>query len=308
MTNLSVSGDHELPVSGRQRLMRAVLLTAALAATLYGVVSIDPGVGGRGNGGVALVCTVVATLGWLGLVADLGVRGHPTLLFTALTLLTVAGAVLTALRPNGPAFAFCGVGAFALAALPSIPQARALAVVAAAAVVGLVGGGLVVGQSPGAVLGTAAGLAAITLGGFNRRQFRIRLRQAERLGQQTLRTQQEQARAVALAERARAAREIHDVALAAYRAAQEALSNARKHAPDALVTVELDSRHDELVLTVTDRPPVTADRPAAPPTSLAGTSGGYGLTGLAERAELLGGALTAGPQGAGWALRLRMPT
>ncbi|MGH3632444.1 MAG: sensor histidine kinase, partial [Sciscionella sp.] len=93
-----------------------------------------------------------------------------------------------------------------------------------------------------------------------------------------------------------------DVALALYRTGQEALSNARKHAPGAEVRVELDYRQDEVVLTVTDHP---AGAPVNPP--LAASGGGYGLTGLRERAELAGGGLSAGPEGGGWMLRLRLP-
>jgi signal transduction histidine kinase len=39
-----------------------------------------------------------------------------------------------------------------------------------------------------------------------------------------------------------------------------------------------------------------------------GTSGsGYGLLGMRERAELLGGTLEAGPEGEGFVVRLRVP-
>jgi len=41
--------------------------------------------------------------------------------------------------------------------------------------------------------------------------------------------------------------------------------------------------------------------------SLAHTGGGYGIEGLRERAELLGGTLTAGPAGNGWQVSLRVP-
>jgi signal transduction histidine kinase len=37
------------------------------------------------------------------------------------------------------------------------------------------------------------------------------------------------------------------------------------------------------------------------------TSGGYGLTGIRERAELLGGSLEAGPIAGGFRVRLRVP-
>jgi signal transduction histidine kinase len=39
----------------------------------------------------------------------------------------------------------------------------------------------------------------------------------------------------------------------------------------------------------------------------AASSGGYGLTGIRERAELLGGSLEAGPVAGGFRVRLRVP-
>jgi signal transduction histidine kinase len=40
---------------------------------------------------------------------------------------------------------------------------------------------------------------------------------------------------------------------------------------------------------------------------LVATGGGYGLTGLTERAALQGGILQAGPDGDGWAVELTVP-
>jgi signal transduction histidine kinase len=104
-----------------------------------------------------------------------------------------------------------------------------------------------------------------------------------------------------------------DAALAAFRTAQEAISNTRKHAPHAAaVTLDLAYQDDAATLTITDTdtPPANGapatPAPAAEP-PLAGTGGGYGLTGLRERAELLGGTLRAGPDGTAWTVRLRLP-
>jgi signal transduction histidine kinase len=102
-----------------------------------------------------------------------------------------------------------------------------------------------------------------------------------------------------------------EAGLAALRTAQEAISNARKHAPGAVVSMALTYSEDATVLTVTDIPRPT--RAAAvtetvrPRTDLAATGAGYGLRGLRERAELLGGSLHAAPDGSGWTVRLRLP-
>ncbi|WP_030193256.1 histidine kinase [Streptomyces sp. NRRL S-87] len=74
---------------------------------------------------------------------------------------------------------------------------------------------------------------------------------------------------------------------AAYRIVQEALTNAYKHAPGAAITVELRYEDDSLVVEI-------ANGPAAGPTRGEVVSGGQGLTGLRERARLVGGMVHAG--------------
>ena len=93
--------------------------------------------------------------------------------------------------------------------------------------------------------------------------------------------------------------------LALYRTAQEALSNIRKHASAAQrVAIRLAWSNGTADLQVADDAPhsngaVTGD--------LASTGGGYGLTGIRERAELLGGTLHAGPTETGFTVHLRLP-
>jgi signal transduction histidine kinase len=92
------------------------------------------------------------------------------------------------------------------------------------------------------------------------------------------------------------------------RAVQEALTNVRKHAPGADVTVTVHAGHgpgDEVVLLVEDRS--SATQPAVVPGGLAEAGGGYGLQGMRERAQLLGGTLDAGAAGDGWRVELRLP-
>ena len=87
--------------------------------------------------------------------------------------------------------------------------------------------------------------------------------------------------------------------LAAYRIVQEALTNARKHAAGADVTVRVGYRPPVTVIEVTN----TAGTPIAD-----GVASGYGLVGLRERVTALGGQLRAGPSGAGtWLLTARLP-
>ncbi|MGW0141752.1 sensor histidine kinase [Streptomyces calvus] len=77
---------------------------------------------------------------------------------------------------------------------------------------------------------------------------------------------------------------------AVYRIAQEGLTNAHKHAPGAPITVALRYEPDSLVVEVANGP-VPAGAPAGPPA----ISGGQGLTGLQERARLVGGMVHTGP-------------
>ncbi|MFZ4187254.1 sensor histidine kinase [Streptomyces pseudogriseolus] len=77
---------------------------------------------------------------------------------------------------------------------------------------------------------------------------------------------------------------------AVYRIVQEGLTNAHKHAPGALMTVELRYEPDSLVVEVANGP-VPDGAPAAPPA----ISGGQGLAGLRERARLVGGMVHSGP-------------
>ncbi|MGH1555493.1 sensor histidine kinase [Streptomyces sp. L7] len=77
---------------------------------------------------------------------------------------------------------------------------------------------------------------------------------------------------------------------AAYRIVQEALTNALKHAPGASVAVELRYEPDSLVVEVANGPiPVTTGGGRHPV-----ISGGQGLTGLQERARLVGGMVHTG--------------
>jgi signal transduction histidine kinase len=91
-----------------------------------------------------------------------------------------------------------------------------------------------------------------------------------------------------------------DTGLALYRAAQEALTNVRKHAPGAPVELQLTYRPDDVELAVVNGPGTDG--------VLTGTGGGYGLTGLRERAHLAGGEFSAGPRDGGWRVGVRIPT
>ena len=88
----------------------------------------------------------------------------------------------------------------------------------------------------------------------------------------------------------------------ALRIVQEALTNARKHAPAQPVTVALEFSPSHVTVDIRNPlPPADAVRP------LAGAGTGYGLVGLKERAALGGGSLIARPTGGEWRVSLTMP-
>ena len=91
-----------------------------------------------------------------------------------------------------------------------------------------------------------------------------------------------------------------DGRLTLYRVTQEALTNIRKHARAGRVEIRLAYEPSGTRLTIEDFG-TCHERPA--PTG----GNGYGLTGMKERAELLGGTLTAAPTAAGFCVELWVP-
>ena len=88
--------------------------------------------------------------------------------------------------------------------------------------------------------------------------------------------------------------------LAAYRIVQEALTNARRHAPAADVDVEVSYGEDVLTLRVRDYGPGPADGELEP---------GHGLVGMRDRATVAGGTFSAGQaEGGGFVVDATLPT
>lgn len=92
-----------------------------------------------------------------------------------------------------------------------------------------------------------------------------------------------------------------EVTTTVYRVAREALTNVLRHAPGARsVTVTVEQGPEGVTVEVAD------DAPAAP--ARHPHRGGYGLIGMRERVESLGGSLAAGPRpGGGWSVRAALP-
>jgi signal transduction histidine kinase len=87
--------------------------------------------------------------------------------------------------------------------------------------------------------------------------------------------------------------------LVAYRVVQEALTNSRRHAPGAAVDVELAYADATLRLRVRDNGP-------GPPPSV--PRGRHGITGMHERAAIVGGSVRTGPAtGGGYLVEAHLP-
>jgi signal transduction histidine kinase len=100
---------------------------------------------------------------------------------------------------------------------------------------------------------------------------------------------------------------VGDAGQTVLRVVQESLTNVSKHAPGAPVTIALhggSAATDSIELVVQNGPasglPVGSD--------LSRTGGGYGLPGMRERAQTLGGTLEVGAlDDGGWRVRLQIP-
>jgi signal transduction histidine kinase len=94
------------------------------------------------------------------------------------------------------------------------------------------------------------------------------------------------------------------VELSCYRIIDEALTNVARHAPGAPTRVVLRYRPGGLDIEVANGPPPGGARPPAPRPA----SGGRGVRGMRERAELYGGRLDARPcPGGGFAVTATIP-
>jgi signal transduction histidine kinase len=87
-----------------------------------------------------------------------------------------------------------------------------------------------------------------------------------------------------------------DIDMSAFRIIQEAVTNVIRHAGTGQCQVRIDQQDGHLSIEVTD--------------SGHGSTGGtgYGITGMRERAKLLGGDFSAGPRpGGGFRVAARLP-
>jgi len=392
------------PVTGHRVVnptwMIDIIRAGGLVLVVVSVSLAHPGPSTPGPRGTAIAVTLaLSAVGWIGWIVS-GSTGQRRLLSSvSLIVMAGAGGVLTGLAPEGPAVAIGCAAAFSAGV--RLETGASLAIVAEAVAAFLVAA-LLTNEPAGVVLGFPFAFAGLWSVAMTRREYLVRAEQAERTLAETRRARDAETHAAALAERARIARDIHDVlahslaavsvnlqaaegllasdtlpadnpeltkavecigragtltreglaqarrailalredtaplpdqlaklaaqyqavgdaqiqltvtgeprplseqaAQVAYRAAQEGLTNARKHAPGQPVALTLAFAPGQAAVTVENPlPPDGTERP------LAATGAGAGLTGLKERATLAGGTLEAGPADGVWRIDLRIP-
>jgi signal transduction histidine kinase len=189
------------PVTGRARTS----LGRGLNFVGIAVVAVYLGLQAPGHAPFVVILGGIAVAAWIvgSLVPQRAVR------IGCLVLMVVIGA-LTMEATDALMIAPVIAGVVALEADPRLRARVGIAGAALAAVIDLVTAA-VAAAPVGYLLGTLGGIALALLGGYSRRQARAAERQQQVLAAERLAAEQEQERAALLADRARAARDVHDV-------------------------------------------------------------------------------------------------
>jgi signal transduction histidine kinase len=199
-----VTGDRVVSVA---RLVDAVR-AFGLVAVIISVVLADPGPGTPGLRGVTVAVTLgLSAAGWIGWLVSGSTGQRRALSLGSLIAMGGAGGVLAGVSPSSPAVAVGCAAAFSAGVrLKTSASLGIMAETVAACVITA----LLTDQPTGVVLGfpfAFAGMWSVAM----TREYLVRAEQAERTLAETRRAREAETQAAALAERARIARDIHDV-------------------------------------------------------------------------------------------------
>jgi signal transduction histidine kinase len=201
------------PVTGNRVVSVARMVDAVrvfgLVAVIVSVSLAEPGPGTPGPRGVTIAITLgLSAAGWVGWLLSGPTGQRRALSLGSLAVMGGAGGVLAGVSPSSPAIAVGCAAAFSAgfrlktgASLAIMAETVAACVITA----------LLTNQPTGVVLGFPFAYAGMWSVAISRREYLVRAEQAERTLAETRRAREAETHAAALAERARIARDIHDV-------------------------------------------------------------------------------------------------
>jgi len=177
-----------------------VIITVCLASP-------RPGTDSARSLGIAVTLALSAA-GWIAWMLSGHTGARRGLNLGGLVVMGAAGGALAGLSPNSPAVAVGCAAAFSAGV--RLRTEASLAIVAETVAAFLIAG-LAVGATAATLLGYPFAYAGLWSVALTRREFMVRAEQAEHMLAETRRAREAETHAAALAERARIARDIHDV-------------------------------------------------------------------------------------------------
>jgi signal transduction histidine kinase len=200
-----VTGNRVVSVARLVDLIRGF----GLIAVIVSVSLADPGPGTPGPRGVIVAVTLaLSSAGWVAWLVSGSTGQRRMLSLGSLVVMAGAGGVLAGVTPSSPAIAVACAAAFSAGVRLNTGASLGIT---AEAVSAFVITALLANQPTGVVLGFPFAFAGLWSVAMTRREYLVRAEQAERTLAETRRAREAETHAAALAERARIARDIHDV-------------------------------------------------------------------------------------------------
>ncbi len=201
------------PVSGNRVVSVARLIDVirafGLIAVIVSVSLAHPGPGTPGPRGVTIAITLaLSSVGWIAWLLSGATGQRRALSLASLAVMAVAGGVLAGASEFSPAIAVGCAATFSAAV--RLKTSASLGILAGTLASFLITA-LIGNDATGVVLGFPFAYAGFWSVAMTRREYLVRAEQAERTLAETRRAREAETQAAALAERARIARDIHDV-------------------------------------------------------------------------------------------------
>ena len=186
-----------------------LIRAAGLVVVIVTVSLASPGPGSGGAHGLAIaIALALSAVAWVAWMLSGSTGDRHWLSLGSLVVMAGAGGALAGLSPNSPAVAVGCAATFSAGV--RLRTEGSLAIMAETVAAFLIAG-LATGAPAGALLGYTFAFAGLWSVALTRREFLVRAEQAERTLAETRRAREAETHAAALAERARIARDIHDV-------------------------------------------------------------------------------------------------